>query len=99
MDSEVADGVGVGATAGFATATPLLQMSFFPDFTQVKVFPEETEVLPALGQEAPALTAANAGIDIEVPKIEITIRNASFRFIWKGYLSKSDLSVTSTRLL
>jgi hypothetical protein len=60
--------VGVGATAGFATATPLIQASFFPDFTQVKVFPEETEVLPALGQEAPAFTAATAGIDKELPR-------------------------------
>jgi hypothetical protein len=81
MGSEVADGVGVGATAGFATATPLFQTSFFPDLTQVKVFPEVMEVLPALGQKAPALTAANAGIDKEEHKMEITTRNASFRFI------------------
>ncbi len=99
LGSEVTEGAGFGAAAGFATATPLFQTSFFPDLMQVKVFPEAMEVLPALVQEAPALTAANAGIDTEVPKIEKTIRNASFRFIRKGYLLKSDLSVTPTRLL
>jgi hypothetical protein len=81
IGSEVADGVGVVAAAGFATATPLFQTNFLPDLTQVKVFPEAMEVLPALGHEAPAFTAANAGIDKEEHKMEITTRNASFRFI------------------
>jgi hypothetical protein len=33
-----------------------------PDFTQVKVFPEITEVFPALVHAAPAFIAAMAGI-------------------------------------
>jgi hypothetical protein len=65
----VGDGDGVNngeVVVGLAITTPLFQSNFFPDLIQVNVFPEATEVLPALGQEAPALTAANAGDAIAV---------------------------------
>jgi hypothetical protein len=67
---ELEEGAGEGELAGasFACAvdlgarTPLFQTNFLPDLTQVKVFPETTEVFPALVHAAPALTAAIAGI-------------------------------------
>ena len=61
----VGDGDGVNdgeVVVGLAITTPLFQSNFFPDLIQVNVFPDATEIFPALGQVAPALTAANEGI-------------------------------------
>ena len=50
-------GVGVGLTT---TLTPLLQTSFLPDFTQVKVNPFTVDLEFNLVQAPPALAAAKA---------------------------------------
>lgn len=65
----VEEGVALGAaiTVGFLTATPLFQISFFPESTQVNNFPELTEVLLILKQVAPAFgAAAFAGVAINI---------------------------------
>ena len=67
------EGVGVGVLLGGATTgifTPLFQINFLPDLTQVNFLPRYVLVLPALGQVVPAFTAASefgvakTGIDI-----------------------------------
>jgi hypothetical protein len=98
----VGDGDGVNdgeVVVGLAITTPLFQSNFFPDLIQVKVFPEATEVLPALGQVAPALTAANAGRDREEPRKVIATSAARVLFMLKGYLSGLALSVVLIQLL
>jgi hypothetical protein len=52
------DGVG----EGFAIFLPVLHMSFFPDFIQVKIIPADFEVTPALGQTVPGITFAIAEV-------------------------------------
>ena len=50
-------------------------MSFFPDFTHLKVMPETTEVIPAFVQEDPAFAAAFTGVkgkSKEMENVEIT---------------------------
>jgi hypothetical protein len=42
--------------------TPLSQTNFFPDLMHVYVLVETTDVMPALLQAPPALTAAFAGM-------------------------------------
>jgi hypothetical protein len=79
-----------GAAAGFAISTPLFQLNFLPDFTQVKVFPEATEVFPALGQEAPAFTAATAGIDKELPRNATETRRTRDFFMFERVLSLEE---------
>ena len=54
----VALGVGVGVT--FFTATPLFQINFFPDLTQVYLIPDDVLVWPRVLQAVPGLTAASA---------------------------------------
>ena len=98
----VGDGDGVNdgeVVVGLAITTPLFQSNFFPDLIQVNVFPEATEVFPALGQVAPALTAANAGRDREEPRKVITASKARVLFMLKGYLSRFALSVVLNQLL
>jgi hypothetical protein len=84
----VAEGIGVGAAAtGFVTGTPLLHTSFLPDLMQVNVCPEATEIFPALGHLALALTAANAGRDREEPRKVITASKARVLFMSKRVLT------------
>jgi hypothetical protein len=57
-------------------------MSFFLDFTHLKVMPETTEVIPAFVQEDPAFAAAFTGVkgkSKEMENVEITA--IAFRFI------------------
>ena len=54
---------------------------------QVNVFPEATEIFPALGQVAPALTAANAGRESEDPRKVIETSKTSVLFISKRVLT------------
>jgi hypothetical protein len=68
----VAEGVGFEA----ATATPLFQTNFFPDLMHVNFLPDETEVTPALEQDAPALAAAFTGISGMDMKRESIEKNA-----------------------
>ena len=49
--------------------TPLSQTSFFPDFTQVNIFPETIEVAPALVHVPPAF-AVVAALIAPCPKIK-----------------------------
>lgn len=64
----VGDGVGVGEGVGagkgvgvaFLTATPLFQINFFPDSTQVYLIPDDVLVFPSTLQAVPGLTAASA---------------------------------------
>jgi hypothetical protein len=53
--------VGAAAIALADFVTPLSQINFLPDLMHVKVFPDESEVIPTLEQAPPALTAAFAG--------------------------------------
>ena len=57
-------------------AVPLSQTNFFPDLTQVKVFPLTTSTFPGLVHLAPALAAAFAGLKEEDRKRERTDKNA-----------------------
>jgi hypothetical protein len=56
--------------------TPLSQTSFLPDFMHVKVFPEVTEVIPALEHAPPALAAAFTGINGKDNERESIDKNA-----------------------
>jgi len=81
-------GLTVAEVVGFeaATATPLFQTNFFPDLMHVNFLPDETEVTPALEQDAPALTAAFTGIMGMERKRESIEKNAiSFLFMSKAY--------------
>jgi hypothetical protein len=51
-------GSGIDCAAGFAMATPLFQINFLPDLTQVNLVVAVEEVAPSFVQEVPALTAA-----------------------------------------
>jgi hypothetical protein len=51
-----------------------------PDLTHVNVLPDATEVIPALEQDAPALTAAFAGTRDRDKKREKIDKNAIFLF-------------------
>jgi hypothetical protein len=51
-------GSGVTCAVGFAIATPLFQINFLPDLTQVNFVVEVDENAPDLVQALPALTAA-----------------------------------------
>jgi hypothetical protein len=82
IDVGVADGVGVGV-AFTTTFTPLLQTSFFPDLTQVYLYPLEIVVALALVQDPPALTAAEAVIEVELPINAITASQSKDFFISK----------------
>jgi len=79
-------GLTVAEVVGFeaATATPLFQTNFFPDLMHVNFLPDETEVTPALEQDAPALTAAFTGImgmDRKRESIDKKVITLFFRFI------------------
>jgi hypothetical protein len=64
-------GVGVGATL-IAIFTPLLHTSFFPDLMHVYLKPEEVFTCPFVLQNAPALIAAMAGVEMSIkPKGKI----------------------------
>jgi hypothetical protein len=76
----VADGVGEALTTTF---TPLLQTSFFPDLIQVYLYPLEIVVALALVQDPPALTAAEAVIEVELPINAITASHSKVFFISK----------------
>jgi hypothetical protein len=54
----VGDALGVACSAGCGSATPLFQMSFFPDFMQVYLVDAVDVVAPTFVQEPPALTDA-----------------------------------------
>jgi hypothetical protein len=74
----VEEGVALGAaiTVGFFTATPLFQISFFPESTQVYNFPELIEVLFFFMQVAPALRGAaftGVAIDMSIPAMSIKV--------------------------
>jgi hypothetical protein len=74
----VEEGVALGAaiTVGFFTATPLFQISFFPESTQVYNFPELIRVLFFFMQVAPALRGAaftGVAIEISIPAISIKV--------------------------
>jgi hypothetical protein len=51
-------GVGVGVGVAFFTATPLFQINFFPDLTQVYFLPAAVLICPTFLHASPALTAA-----------------------------------------
>jgi hypothetical protein len=64
-------GVGVGVGVGvvrFLTTTPLFQISFFPNFTQVNFLPSAISMIPAFAHGSPGLTAATAvsGVAIKI---------------------------------
>jgi hypothetical protein len=61
-------------------ATPLLHISFFPDFTQVNFLLFATAVLPAFLQELPALTAASALKGVAINAMEISPMSNRFTF-------------------
>jgi hypothetical protein len=80
----VEEGVALGAaiTLGFFTATPLFQISFFPESTQVYNFPELIEVLFFFMQVAPALSgAAFTGVAIEISIPAMSIRVLHLRIV------------------
>jgi hypothetical protein len=63
-------GVDEVVVVGLTTNTPLSQTSFLPDLIHVKVLLEATDVLPAVEQVPPALTAALTGTKGMVKKRE-----------------------------
>jgi hypothetical protein len=70
--------LGVGAAAGLAIATPLFQMNFLPDLTQVNLVEAVEDVAPAFVQGAPAFTAAcEMGVRL---RSEQAIRTTMARF-------------------
>ena len=74
----VEEGVALGAaiTVGFFIATPLFQISFFPESTQVYTFPELIEVLFFFMQVVPALSGAaftGVAIEISIPAMSIKV--------------------------
>jgi|1048.fasta_scaffold177004_1 hypothetical protein len=74
-------GVGVTAGAAFLTATPLLQVNFFPFFTQVNFKPAEVLTWPFFLHMAPGLAAAVAEKAL-MPEIRQAIKRADkARFI------------------
>ena len=80
----VEEGVALGAaiTVGFFTATPLFQISFFPESTQVYTFPELIEVLFFFMQVVPALSgAAFTGVAIEISIPAMSIRVLHLRIV------------------
>jgi len=72
--------VGATGSALVDLSTPLFQTNFLPDLIHVNVFPDATEVIPALEQDAPALTAAFAGTRDREKKRESMDKNAIFLF-------------------
>jgi hypothetical protein len=68
------------ALAALEVCLPLFQTNFLPDLTHVNVLPDATEVIPALEQDAPALTAAFAGTRDRDKKREKIDKNAIFLF-------------------
>ena len=69
-------GVGVTAGASFLTATPLLQVNFFPFFTQVNFKPAEVLIWPFFLHLAPGLAAAVAEKTL-MPEIRQAIKRAA----------------------
>ena len=67
-------GIGVGTT-DLEVFTPLFHARFFPDLTQVYFLPCEVLVWPVVVHLAPALTAADAGLEIEVLRRAIATNN------------------------
>ena len=74
--------VGVAATLGLETKTPLSQTSFFPLLMQVYFFPFAVAVDPTFLQTSPALTAATAFNGTRISAA--TARAASGFFTGKG---------------
>jgi hypothetical protein len=72
-----------GFAVGFATATPLFQTNFLPDFTQVNFFPAVVLVLPDFAHAAPALTAAVAGGANSEPSSTAATKSVNVFFIVK----------------
>jgi hypothetical protein len=72
----------VGATGSTLVdlTTPLFQTNFLPDLIHVNVFPDATELIPALLHLAPALAAAFAGIRGRDKKREKIDKNAILLF-------------------
>jgi hypothetical protein len=62
------------------TETPLFHTNFLLDLIHVNFLPDATEVIPALEQDAPALTAAFAGIRGRDIKRENIDKNAILLF-------------------
>lgn len=86
--------VNVGLTTGFAIATPLSQMSLFPDFMHVNFLPALSEVAPALEQTDPAFSAAEAGsLNKENTKSAEQSVMSTF-FMSSDYFAFLDLSAT-----
>ena len=78
VEEGVEEGVALGAaiTVGFFIATPLFQISFFPESTQVYTFPELIEVLFFFMQVVPALSGAaftGVAIEISIPAMSIKV--------------------------
>jgi hypothetical protein len=82
----VADGDGEGVAdveaVGLGSATPLFQTNFFPDLTQVNLFPFAVAVLPIFLQGSPALTAATALNGAASKAIAIRATSGRFTFKW-----------------
>jgi hypothetical protein len=69
-------GVGVATGTGFFTATPLFQINFLPDLTQVYLIPADVLVRPTFLHVVPGLTAAVA-IGSKRTKARVTVSNAT----------------------
>jgi hypothetical protein len=67
--------VGAAAITLVDFVTPLFQTNFLPDLMHVYVLLETTDVMPALLQAPPALTAAFAGMIGEKKVREINDKN------------------------
>ena len=67
-------GVGVATGTGFFTATPLFQINFLPDLTQVYLIPADVLVRPTFLHVVPGLTAAVA-IGPSNDTVRVTVSN------------------------
>ena len=73
----------VEVSAGFTTATPLFQINFFPDLTQVYFLPAAVLICPTFLHASPALTAALeiAGLIAKAKEAINAMTRARFMFL------------------
>jgi hypothetical protein len=85
-------GVGVAIGTGFFTATPLFQINFLPDLTQVYLIPADVLVRPTFLHVVPGLTAAVA-IGPSNDTVRVTVSNANTLFrIFKVWWSWVEIT-------
>ena len=101
-------GTGEGALLGGAAIgifVPLFQISFLPDLMQVNFFPRYVLVLPALGHEVPAFTAASEfgvakiGSDIAREIRRICHERLMALMLVRAYIQINSNGSTKTRVI